>query len=459
MLYDILSLFYQMKTTCMTIYDNECPTFWERAIILVDMNAFFASVEQFDNPCWRGRPVAITNGQQGTCIITCSYEARAYGVKTGMRLKEARTKCPELIQCPARPERYAAISSNIMSALQDVTPDVEVFSIDEAFLDVSKCQKLLGTPEEIATLVKQTVFNASGLLCSVGISGDKTTAKYAAKQNKPNGLTVVPPWQAEDYLKHVPVTDICGIAKGIGRFLNERNVFVCGDMARLPIGELARRFGNPGKRIWYMCQGADPVQVETQVSEPKSIGHGKVIPPNTTDKNIILTYLLHMSEKVGARLRRHNLKAQYFSISLRNNSEWIGEKVKSVLPTQDGQLIYKLSVLTLEQHWNGEGLHQVQITATNPHSVNGQLELFSEAISTSNQSNTVMDNINQKYGEFCLAPARLLQRSTMPNVISPAWKPFGHRQTIDNTHAENNSNSAESSSPISSNSILSSETV
>lgn len=185
---------------------------------LVDMNAFFASVEQLDNPAWRGRPVAITNGQQGTCIITCSYEARAYGVKTGMRLKEARLKCPELIQCPARPERYAAISSSIMFALQDITPDVEVFSVDEAFLDVTKCQKLLGSPESIAQQVKQTVFDASGLLCSVGISGDKTTAKYAAKQHKPNGLTVVPPWQAKEYLKNVPATDLCGIAKGIGDF-------------------------------------------------------------------------------------------------------------------------------------------------------------------------------------------------------------------------------------------------
>ena len=277
------------------------------------------------------------------------------------------------------------------------------------------------------------MFNASGLLCSVGISGDKTTAKYAAKQNKPNGLTVVPPWQAEEYLKNVAVTELCGIAKGVGRFLNERNVYVCGDMAQLPIGELARRFGNPGKRIWYMCQGADPVQVDTQVTEPKSIGHGKVIPRNTTDKNIILTYLLHMSEKVGARLRRHNLKAQHFSISLRNNNEWIGTKNKSVLPTQDGHLIYQLSLLTLEQHWKGEGLHQVQITATDPQPVNGQLELFNETTSTPNQSNIVMDNINQKYGEFCLAPARLLQRSTMPNVIAPAWKPFGHRQTIDKT--------------------------
>ena len=409
--------------------------FWPRAIILVDMNAFFASVEQFDNPGWRGRPVAITHGQQGTCIITCSYEARAYGVKTGMRLKEARVKCPELIQCPARPERYAAISSNIMYALQDITPDVEVFSVDEAFLDVTHCQKLLGTPEHIAKLVKQTVFSASSLLCSVGISGDKTTAKYAAKQHKPNGLTVVPPWQANDYLKNVPVTDLCGIAKGVGRFLNERQVYVCGDMKRLPIGELARRFGNPGKRIWYMCQGADPVQVETHVAEPKSIGHGKVIPPNTKDKNIILTYLLHMSEKVAARLRRHNLKAQHFSISLRTHDAWLGAKTKSILPTQDGQLIYKLGTTVLKRYWNGEGLHQVQITATDPHPINGQLELFNETTSIARKSNHVMDDINQKYGEFCLAPARLLQRSSMPNVIAPAWKPFGHRQTIDKTSA------------------------
>lgn len=146
---------------------------WPRAIILVDMNAFFASVEQYDKPEWRGRPVAITNGLQGTCIITCSYEARAMGVKTGMRLKQGYEKCPTLIQCPAHPERYAEVSTSIMSALYNITPDVEVFSVDEAFLDVTHCQKILGSPEEIAHLIKQTVYNASGLLCSVGMSGDK----------------------------------------------------------------------------------------------------------------------------------------------------------------------------------------------------------------------------------------------------------------------------------------------
>ena len=107
---------------------DHCPVLWPRAIVLVDMNAFFASIEQRDRPEWRGRPVAITNGHQGTCIITCSYEARAYGIKTGMRLKQARQLCPELIQCPAHPERYAETSAAIMETLRDITPDIEIFS-------------------------------------------------------------------------------------------------------------------------------------------------------------------------------------------------------------------------------------------------------------------------------------------------------------------------------------------
>ncbi|MDH3986122.1 MAG: DNA polymerase IV, partial [Gammaproteobacteria bacterium] len=133
---------------------NRLPA-WSRAIALVDMNAFFASIEQRDCPEWRGRPVAVTNGNQGTCIITCSYEARAYGIQTGMRLKQARQLCPELIQCPSQPERYAATSVAIMEVLQDITPDIEIFSVDEAFLDITRCQRLLGTPLQIAQLAKQ----------------------------------------------------------------------------------------------------------------------------------------------------------------------------------------------------------------------------------------------------------------------------------------------------------------
>ena len=406
---------------------------WPRAIILVDMNAFFASVEQLDHPEWRGRPVAITNGLTGTCIITSSYEARGYGVKTGMRLKQARKICPGLIQCPANPVRYAEISTRIMKSLEDITPEIEIFSVDEAFLDVTHSQKLFGSPEYIAQLTKDKVFEASNILCSVGVSGDKTTAKYAAKLNKPDGLTVISPWESKARLSNVKVTDLCGISHGIGGFLADRGVYVCGDMKNLPIGELAKRFGNPGRRIWYMCQGEDPDELHQEIAAPKTVGHGKVMPPDTKDKNVLLTYLLHMSEKVMARLRRHNLVAQIFFIGLRCNDGWLGRKMKTELATNDGHLLMNLCRAVLDVYWQGQGIHQVQVTATDPRPLHNQIDMFAVDTEKKDATNDAVDNVNNRYGEFTLAPARLLHRSSMPNVIAPAWKPFGHRQTIQDT--------------------------
>jgi DNA polymerase-4 len=326
-----------------------------------------------------------------------------------------------------------------MSALENITPDVEVFSVDEAFLDVTRCQRLLGSPEHIAKLTKDTVFKTSGILCSVGVSGDKTTAKYAAKLNKPDGLTVIPPWEAKVRLHDVPVTELCGINKGIGGFLAERGIYTCGDMKRLPIGVLAQRFGNPGRRIWYMAQGEDPEPLQLNMPAPKTIGHGKVMPPNTKDRSVIYTYLLHMSEKIAARLRRHAMVAQTFSIGLNTRAGWIGHKARSVLPTQDGHVIVALCKKVIHACWHGQGVHQVQVTAQDPRPINGQLELFAENGANERKkktTNATMDQVNARYGEFALSPARLLDRSTMPNVIAPAWKPYGHRQTIQDNEAD-----------------------
>jgi len=407
-------------------------TLWPRAIILVDMNAFFASVEQRDHPELQGRPIGITNGQTGTCIITSSYEARAYGIKTGMRVREAQRLCPDFIQIPARPQRYAQVSTAIMEALTTITPDLEVFSVDEAFLEVTHCQNLLGTPEQIARRTKAIVYEVSGVLCSVGVSGDKTTAKYAAKLHKPDGLTVIPPWEAAERLSNVPVTELCGIAGGIGRYLAERGVITCGHMTKLPVSELGRRFGNIGRRIWLMAQGLDPAPVETRVAPPKSIGHGKVMPPGTRAAAVMLTYLEHMSFKVATRLRRHQLLAQSYFIGLRTEFGWIGDHYRTAHATNDGTPLMALCRRMLTECWSGEGVNQVQVTALDPHPIEGQLDFFAEATQDPKRAraNAVMDAINRRYGEFTLAPARLLDRSDMPNVIAPAWKPHGHRQTI-----------------------------
>lgn len=410
---------------------NLCPVSWPRAIIHLDMNAFFASIEQRDFPALRGRPVAVTNGERGTCIITCSYEARAFGVHTGMRLAEAQQRCPGLVQRPARPRVYARVSTAIMQALRDVTPDIEVFSVDEAFLDVTRCQRLHGTPVRMARLARQSVYHAAGLPCSVGVAGDKITAKFAAKLQKPNGLTVIPPWEAAARLRDEPVTALCGIAEGIGTYLAQHGANTCGEVAELPVSVLARRFGNLGRRIWLMCQGKDPDRLHTDTPPPKSMGHGKVMPPDTREREVILTYLLHMSEKLGSRLRRHGMRAQHFAIGLKTRAGWLGAKLKLVAPGDDAHEIFALCGFMLAQRWQGQGVFQVQVTALDPQPATGQLDLFNARDARHDDINQVMDAVNRRYGEFALAPARLLQRSDMPNVIAPAWKPDGHRQTID----------------------------
>ncbi len=429
----VLFLFYTiyLVTHIQLAIMNSSDNPWPRAIILVDMNAFFCSVEQVDNPELQGRPIGITNGSQGTCIITCSYEARAFGVHTGMRLREAQRICPDFIRIPSHPRRYAEVSSNIMDALTTLTPDVEVFSVDEAFLDITHCQRLMGSPEQIARIAKQIVLEVSGgVLCSIGVSGDKTTAKYAAKLNKPNGLTIIPPWKSRATLATAAVTELCGISRGIGGFLAERGVHTCADMKRLPIGELGKRFGNLGRRIWLMTQGLDPDLVQTSVSAPKSIGHGKVMPPNTTDASLIQTFLLHMCEKVAARLRRHHFLAGHFFIGLRAAEGWISAKYRPALPTDHGPDIMEICRRFMLIEWHGEPVSQVQVTALDPHPSNMQTDMFAPDRGQLQRLNQARDDINRRYGEFALAPARLLLRSRMPNVIAPAWKPSGHRETI-----------------------------
>ena len=407
-----------------------CPVTWPRAIILVDMNAFFASIEQRDFPELRGRPIAVTNGSQGTTIITSSYEARAFGIKTGMRLQEARQLCPQLVQRPTRPRIYAEVSTAIMAGLHEICPDMEVFSVDEAFLDVTRCQRLHGTPPRIAQLARQRVFEVSGLHCSVGVSGDKTTAKFAAKLHKPNGLTVIPPWEARRRLADLPTTALSGIAKGVGHFLAEHGVHTCGQMAQLPISVLAARFGNLGRRIWLMCQGLDPDGLHPQAPPPKSIGHGKVLPPATTEREVLLTFLQHMSEKVGARLRRHGMEAQRLLIGIKTEQGWLGDKLRLPLPGDDGRAIFALCREVVARQWQGEPVFQVQVTALDPRPRQLQGELFAGDTTLHAASNRAMDAINQRFGDLTLAPARLIKRGGMPDVIAPAWKPSGHRRTV-----------------------------
>jgi DNA polymerase IV len=244
-------------------------------------------------------------------------------------------------------------------------------------------------------------------------------------------LVVIPPWESKERLRYVEVTELSGIKSGIGGFLKKYGATLCGEVENIPISILAKRFGNLGKRIWYMCQGADPEPVHTVVASPKSMGHGKVMPPNTTNETVIDTFLMHMCEKLGSRLRPHHFRAQHFFAGLLTfDFGWFGSKGKNVQSTNDSKEIYQLASFLIHQHWNGEPVSQIQVTALDPSAEGFQMDFFINVDKRRELLYSALDNINDKFGEFTIAPAPMLYRSQMPNVIAPAWKPHGHRQTI-----------------------------
>lgn len=396
---------------------------WPRIIVHMDMDAFFAQIEQRDFKQLRGQPVCVTNGEQGSCIITRSYEARKFGVKTGMRLREAKRLCPQLIQRPSRPDVYAKVSTRIMQLLYTVTPDIQIFSVDEAFLDLSNCRYLYDEAQQVGACIQRLIWDGLELTCSVGISGDKTTAKVASKRNKPNGVYVITPEQTKSALAPLKVSELCGIGPRTTEFLAQHGVYYCYQMEQLPVSVLAQRFGHLGRRIWKMCLGEDPDLVSEKKVQPKSIGHGKVLPPNTASKQLILSYLCHMAEKVAYRLRTHESVAQKYYLGIKLKTDWLGSIHKTMQPTDNGVVIYRLAKLLVEQSWQGEGVYQCQITALDPQHGSGQSDLFAMQNDKQTDINAVMDAINHKFSGCGLVRTPCLRKLHSPDVISPAWRP------------------------------------
>jgi len=265
---------------------------------------------------------------------------------------------------------------------------------------------------------------------------------------KPNGFTVIPPWEARERLRDVPMTRVCGLGPHIAEYLSLYSARTCGDVARLPPEVLTHRYGVTGKYLWLACQGKDTEPVTPETAPPQSVGHGKVLPPRTDSARVIEIYLRHMCEKVAARLRRYGLQAGQLYVVLRleaphhnkgsptrsARSSYHNENIDQlfVLPygTPDGKSLFELARKFLRRRWRGEAVTHVQVTATQLRSASGQLELFAPDNFRTVDRFSAIDRINLRYGEFTLAPATLLERSTMPNVIAPAWRPDGHRQHI-----------------------------
>jgi len=403
----------------------------QKIFIHVDMNAFFASIEQRDFPNLSGMPVAVTNGKYGSCIITCSYEARAFGIKTGMKICEGRKICPPLIQRPSRPTVYAATSARIMNILQRITPDIQIYSVDEAFLELTNCMKIYKNINNVVYKIKDLIYESENLKCSIGISYSKSLAKYASKLNKPDGITFINRLNYHKYLDNAPVDKLCGVSRGIKNFLNYHGVYKCSDMNKIPISILSNRFGNIGRKIWLMANGNDFEGLTSDPLHPKSLGHGKVLMPNTKDIYLIKKIFLKMSAKLSFRLRKSNYESNTFLIGIKIKAGWISKKMKLKKSTCNQTDIFNLCKLYLNMFDKNIGIYQVQVTALGPNERNLQNDFFNQ----SNENNLILDNtldkINDRFGQDTVKLARLKSEDTdSPDVIAPAWRPNGYRKSV-----------------------------
>lgn len=291
----------------------------KRWIMHVDMDAFFASVEQLDHPEYRGKPVIVGGQSERGVVSTCSYEARKFGVRSAMSMVEARRRCPQAIFVSGRMSRYAEISGSIMSVFREFSPCIEPLSIDEAFLDLTG---ITGVSEDIAKAgmaVKARIKEKTGLTASVGIAPNKFLAKLASDLEKPDGLVIISEEQARDIIAPLPVRKIFGIGEKTEKGLLQLGILTIGQLAESDPKFLKKVLGSNAETVHLLAQGKDNRPVEC-LQETKSIGKETTFPADLTTAGERHTELLDLCEQVGWRLRNNGVAGHTITLKVKFSS-------------------------------------------------------------------------------------------------------------------------------------------
>ncbi|MEK6657231.1 MAG: DNA polymerase IV [Nitrospirota bacterium] len=402
-----------------------------KIIMCIDMDAFFASVEQQANPHLRGRPIAVVGSGARTVITTASYEARRFGVKTGMNIYEAKKACPHLIFVTGDNEKYTHTCRELTKIYAQFTPDMEVYSIDEAFLDITTTHHLFGGPEAIGASIKKIIRDRFGINCTVGIGPNILIAKLASDISKPDGLRWIRPDDVPDVLERLPVKELWGIGSKLSERLSALGIKTCGELGRASASLLRNRFGIIGETMKLMGMGICSRPVVSEDEEPKSIGHSMTLPKNIGDRDEIKAYILKLSEMVGRRARRYRYSGRKVSLTLRYpDFETFTKQTTLSQYANDTHIIYKsavdiLSRIRLKDKIRLIGICLSNITIDEPH----QPSLFEDERRRKSLLN-IMDAVNDRYGDFKLTWASYVMQERGAGVISPAWRPAGVRLTL-----------------------------
>ncbi len=285
-------------------------------ILHIDMDAFFASVEQLDNPALRGKPVIVGGGKRGV-VSAASYEARAFGVRSAMPTNTAQKLCPHAIFVTGRRQRYVECSRIVMETLGRFSPLVEPASIDEAYVDADGLERLFGPIPVLMENIQEAVRIAThGLSCSIGAAPVKFLAKIASDMRKPQGLYVIYPHEVSAFLQSLPIQKIPGVGKKFYAVLQSMGIAYAGDVARFPLDFWERRFGKGGVQLWQRACGKDSRKVEL-LKDPKSESAENTFEQDTLDTIFLQKALLVHAEKIGTSLRKKNLGGRTISLKIK----------------------------------------------------------------------------------------------------------------------------------------------
>lgn len=404
-----------------------------RTILHLDMNAFFASVEQAANPLLRGKPVIVGGGiSKRSVVAAASYEAKAKGVKNGMSAWDAKKICPDAIIVVGDMPKYISTSKAIMKYLTNYTELVEVFSIDEAWLDVSATKDRFGGELELAKAIKGWIRKNFHLTCNIGISYNKLMAKFAGELKKPDAIITLRPDDIPGKVDGAEVSKLCGVGRKIEGYLAELGVRTFGELNRYPREKLVKRFGMAyGEHLWQMGQGHDdsPVLPYWHETDAKSVGHSYTMPRETRDVNEVKSYLLRLSESTGRRMRRDNYAGNVIHLTIGfGNFHFWGKQKKIGENINDGYDIYKVGESLFDENLLNvdRPFRFVGISVSNLIHNLDQVSIF-DTVENRKKVLKALDIINDRYGEFTVERAGImntvLQKKT-GMVTSGLYKRF-----------------------------------
>jgi len=380
------------------------------SILHVDMDAFFASVAERDNPELKGKAVVIGMGVRGV-VSAANYEARKFGIHSAMPVGRARRLAPHAIFLPVDMPRYQEVSGHIMEIFESFTPWVEPISLDEAFLDVSGVQRLLGSPREIATAIRAKVESQEGITCSVGIAPSKFIAKLASQHCKPNGMLEITADRILTFLHPLPISAMWGVGPKTAETLERLGLRTIEDIANLPRTTLIRALGEAsGASLYELAWGRDYRDVSPQDAE-KSISAAETFPQDLDDPHQILTEFLRLTERASARLRDKELFAKTISIKVRfADFSTINRSKTLSLPLEGTHEIYEV-VKGLYQALKIERarLRLVGVSLENLSSGAPEQMVLGARESGWRQADGAIDRARARFGVGSVRPARLIK--------------------------------------------------